>query len=169
MLLKSIMKNLTLLFVICFLSVKSYSQKVSSIQSPKNVIHGSIGSFLLVNSAQLTYDRLLAQKENGFFKSYYLTFKGGGHVSADFSGNNGGSGYLMSAGVTGLTGEGRSHFEVGLGIGYFIEDGSLEGGDDNTIYPSISIGYRKQTSKGFMFRTGVGFAEWAYVGFGYSF
>lgn len=127
------------------------------------------GSVVLVNSVHLTYDRLLAQKENGFFKSYYLTFKGGGNVSIDFSGNNGGSGYLMSAGLTGLTGEGRNHFEVGLGLGYFIEDDSIEGDDENTIYPSVSIGYRKQTSKGFMFRTGVGIAEWVYVGFGYSF
>lgn len=165
---KQTMKNLALLLLLSLFSIKSYSQNVSSIESPKNVIHGSIGSFVLVNSAQLTYDRLLAQKENGFFKSYYLTFKGGGHASLDFSGNNGGSGYLMSAGVTGLTGEGRNHFEVGLGIGYFIENGS-ENGDESTVYPSVAIGYRKQTSNGFMFRTGVGVAEWAYVGVGFSF
>lgn len=169
MVLNYAMKNLALLLLLCLVSVKSYSQNEPSIESPKNVIHGSLGSFVFVNSVHLTYDRLLAQKESDFFKSYYLTFKGGGHVALDFSGNNGGSGYLMSAGVTGLTGKRKNHFEIGLGLGYFIEDGSLEGGNENNIYPSVSIGYRKQTSKGFMFRTGVGIAEWAYVGFGYSF
>lgn len=80
---------------------------------------------------------------------------------------------MSSLGVTALTGKGKNHFEVGLELGYFSESNDAnmneDFADDSQFYPQISIGYRKQSSNGFMLRTGVGIAEWAYVGFGYSF
>lgn len=170
------MKKLPLFLLLALLSLNVFSQNNSAIEASKNVIHGSLGTFIAVNSAQLTYDKLLKESDTGLFKSYYLTFKGGGHVSVDFSGNDSGTGYVTSLGITALTGKGKNHFELGLGLGYFIDTENLiDGGDpetdvnESTFYPNISIGYRKQTSKGFMFRTGLGVVEWAYVGIGYSF
>ncbi|MFK7811204.1 MAG: hypothetical protein AB8B59_01845 [Maribacter sp.] len=170
------MKKIPSLLLLCLLSFTSYAQDSSSIEAPKNVIHGSIGTLLFVNSAQLTYDRLLKQSNNGFFKSYYLTLKAGGHAAIDFSGSNGGTGYVTSFGATALTGNGKNHFEIGLGLGYFIDTENIVSpsnpfgtSDESTFYPNVSIGYRKQTSKGFMFRTGFGVVEWAYIGLGFSF
>ncbi|MFD2585440.1 hypothetical protein ACFSQJ_00760 [Croceitalea marina] len=171
------MKKYFFLILIGLLTRNSYSQENTRQVVPKNVIQLSLGSFVLVNSAHLSYDRLIATKEKGFFKSYYFTAKSGGNFTLDFSGSNSGTGLLTAIGVTGLTGKGKSHFEVGLGLGYFLDhrrnDDNLEEGitpgDDSTFYPSISIGYRKQSPKGFVFRTGLGAAEWFYIGFGYSF
>jgi hypothetical protein len=170
------MNKISLLVVLALLSINSYAQGKPSIELPKNVIHGSIGTFIFVNSAQLTYDRLLKQSNSGFFKSYYLTLKAGGHASIDFSGNDNGTGYVTSLGFTALTGNGKNHFEVGLGLGYFMDsENSINPQDpqvdvdESSFYPNVSIGYRKQTSKGFMFRTGLGVVEWAYVGVGFSF
>lgn len=170
------MKNLSLIVLFCLLSINSYSQNNLTLESPKNLIHGSFGTFLMVNSAQLTYDRLLKQSDNGFFKSYYLTLKAGGHVTIDFSGSESGTGLVTSIGATALTGKGKNHFEVGLGLGYFIDTENIisssnpfGSSDESTFYPNISFGYRKQTTKGLMFRTGLGMVEWAYVGFGFSF
>lgn len=170
------MKNLSLVVLLCLLSVNSYSQDNPSIASPKNVVHGSFGTFLFVNSGQLSYDRLLKQSNSGFFKSYYLTLKAGGHVTIDFSGNESGTGLVTSIGATALTGKGKNHFEVGLGLGYFVDTENIispsnpfGSSDESTFYPNVSIGYRKQTAKGLMFRTGLGIVEWAYVGIGFSF
>jgi hypothetical protein len=152
------------------------AQENTAILPAKNAIHGSFGSFILINSAQITYDRLISAKPNGFFKSYYFTAKAGGHASLDFSGSDSGTGVLSSIGITGLTGAGKNHFEVGLGFGYFFDsvtgDDFVDGtdySDESQFYPQISVGYRKQTSTGFIFRTGLGIIEWAYLGFGYSF
>ncbi len=163
------MRKLLLFLLFCALTKTMYAQERPSVEPSKNAIYASFGSVLFLNSAQLTYDRLLAKSEAGFFKSYYLTFKGGGEAALDFSGNGRGSGYLMSAGVTGLTGKRKNHFELGLGIGYFIESNRFSGQNQGNLYPTIAIGYRKQTSNGFLFRTGIGVAEWLYLGFGYSF
>jgi len=167
---------LGLLLLTLLLNESLLAQKNTTNPPAKNVIYGCLGTFVLFYSAQITYDRLIASKPSGFFKSYYFTAKGGGHTYLDFSGSKSGTGLLTSIGATGLTGSGINHFEVGLGLGYFFDtetgDDSIEGtdySDDSQFYPQISVGYRKQTSNGFMFRTGLGITEWAYLGFGYSF
>ncbi|MFS4494147.1 hypothetical protein [Maribacter sp. 2308TA10-17] len=170
------MKKNSLFILLVLLSVDTFSQNNSVVEAPKNVIHGSLGTAIALNSGHISYDRLLKQSENGFFKSYYLTAKAGGNFGIDFSGSNGATGNLFGVGVTALTGQGKNHFEVGLGLGYFMDTKNIVSAsnpfgssDESTFYPSVSIGYRKQTEKGFVFRTGVGIAEWAYFGFGYSF
>lgn len=168
------MRKLFLLLICCLLMFNLYTQEKPVIEPSNNVLHISLGSFVLLNSVNLTYDRLLTTKEDGFFKSYYFTAKGGANAAINFSGSNSGTGFLTSAGFTGLTGKGKNHFEVGLGLGYFFETSSSDDADDDQtddsqFYPQISIGYRKQTTNGFLFRTGLGVAEWAYIGFGYSF
>lgn len=171
------MKDLSLILLIGLLSLNSYAQdNVVAINSPKNVIHGSVGTIVASFSTHLIYDRLLKQSDNRFFKAYFLTLKVGGIASVDFSGSKSGTGYLTSIGATALTGNGKNHLEVGLGLGYFIDTENVVRSsnpfgtsDESTFYPNVSIGYRKQTSDGIMFRTGFGIVEWAYVGFGFSF
>lgn len=170
------MKNFSILAFLYLLSLNSYSQDNPSLESPKNVIHGSFGTLVYLNSVQLSYDRLLKQSNNGFFKSYYLTVKAGGNATIDFSGSNSGTGLVTSLGATALTGKGKNHFEVGVGLGYFIDTENVispsnpfGSSNESTVYANVSIGYRKQTEKGFMFRTGIGIVEWAYVGVGFSF
>lgn len=176
MLKKLVMKKISLFLLLCFFGMNFYSQDNTIIEPAKNVIHGSMGTIVAAFSAQLTYDRLVKQSDNGFFTSYYATIKGGRHVAIDFSGNNGGTGYVTSIGATALTGKGKNHFEVGLGLGYFIDTENLidegdpeEDVDESTFYPNITVGYRKQTTNGFVFRTGFGVVEWAHVGIGFSF
>lgn len=170
------MKNLSLIILLGLLSLNSYAQNNAAIESPKNVIHGSVGTIIASFSTHLTYDRLLKHSDNGFFRAYFLTLKIGGIASVDFSGSEGGTGYLTSVGGTALTGNGINHLEVGLGLGYFIDTENVVSSsnpfgtsDESTFCPNVSIGYRKQTSNGIMFRTGFGIVEWAYVGFGFSF
>ncbi len=169
------MKNISLLLIL-LISISSFSQDNTIIEYPKNVIYGSIGSIGYSSSLQLSYDRLIKKSNDGFFKAYYATIRGGGLVGLDFSGNDSGTGNVISVGAKALTGKGRHHFEAGLGLGYFIDTQNVLSSsnpfgtaDESTFYPSATLGYRKQSSKGFMFRTGIGIAEWAYVGFGYSF
>lgn len=161
----------SILFILSFLFVQNlYCQQDSNTFTPrKNVVHASIGTFVAGFSAHLSYDRLLASK-NGFFKSYYASAKVGGITAIDFSGTGGGTGSTLSLGVTGLTGSNERHLEVGLGLGYYIDSIIPENDtDESGLFPHFAIGYRLQKSTGFMFRTGIGITEWAYVGFGYSF
>jgi hypothetical protein len=169
------MKKIPLLFIL-LISISSFSQDNNTFEYPKNVIHGSLGSIGYSNSLQFSYDRLIKQSNDGFFKAYYATIKAGGLVGLDFSGNDSGTGNVISIGATALTGRGRHHFEAGLGLGYFIDTENVisasnpfGSSDESTFYPSATLGYRIQTSKGFMFRTGFGSVEWAYFGFGFSF
>ena len=169
------MKKISLLFIL-LISISSFSQENTSIEYSKNVVHGTFGTLIYLYSSQFSYDRLIKRSENSFFKAYYATARIGGHFAIDLSGSNSAAGYLTSIGATALTGSGRHHFEVGLGLGYFIDTENVisasnpfGSSDESTFYPSATLGYRMQTSKGFMFRTGFGVVEWAYFGFGYSF
>jgi len=159
----------------CLVFGQSYAQNQSAPETPKNVIHASLGTFIYVSSAQISYDRLIAENKDLFFTKYYGSIKAGGNLGLFFSEFNGGTGTIASLGATLLTGKSNAHFELGLGLGYFIDtvrsDDFVDDGEAvyNTFFPSISIGYRYQTTKGFMFRTGIGIAEWAYVGVGYGF
>ena len=159
-------KRLYLILFLSILCLKSYAQN----DFRKNTVHTSIGTIGVAFSTHLTYERLLVQKEQGFLKSYYLTARGGKSAALDFSGANTGSGTLTSIGITGLTGIGKHHFEIGLGFGYFI-DGFPENNqeNDNGFYPSFTFGYRREIGSSFLFRTGLGLGELAYFGFGYAF
>lgn len=133
-----------------------------------NVIHGSLGTFVFIYSAHVSYDRLLARKDKGFFKSYYTTLRASINEEVGLSDGSATS-FPVTLGFKGLTGKGTKHFEFGLGMQYYPNGTNNPISTKSTFSPAVTLGYRKQTTNGFMFRTGLGIGEWAYVGFGYSF
>lgn len=179
----SMMKKRSFIFIyvlIALFSVTGYSQDQQNIDFSKNAIHGTVGTFLITNSFHLSYDRLIKAKDKGFFKAYYGTVKVGVNKAHSLFVPGAGvtRSLIGSVGITALTGKGKKHLELSLGISAirsFNEVYSGEGDKQRIVekysisYPQISIGYRRQISKGFLFRTGVGVPEWAYIGFGYSF
>ena len=71
-----------------------------------------------------------------------------------------GSLVLVEGGI--LTGVDKSHFEAAIGMSYFMEKE-----DNRYLTPAVSFGYRLQKPGGrFIFRTGLGYPEGLYVGFG---
>jgi len=157
------------LFFVFFNFQSVHSQNSINISPSKNAIHASFGTIGISFSAHIGYDRFI-KSSNGFFKSYYASAKVGGIASLDFSGANSGTGQTFSAGITALTGNGDKHFEVGLGLGYYHDTEIPEfDTSQSTFYPNFNIGYRLQKPNGFLFRTGIGLTEWAYLGFGYNF
>jgi len=165
------MKFSQLLVLLIFFSTYISAQDDQTFEAPKHVIHASGGYAVLAASANLSYDYRISQKETGFFKSYYATAKVNYQTLGTFAPGSSSEGYAFTAGITGLTGKGKGHFETSLGLSYFIETNNEDEGGikDNIILPSLSLGYRRQITKGLVFRTGVGFTELLYVGFGYSF
>ena len=148
-----------------------YFQSYTQDDVHKNSVQVSAGSAVIPFSGHLSYDRLLIKKETGFFKSYYLTLKAGRLGAFTFT-PPGVNSILTSINCTGLTGLGKDHLEFGLGLGYHIAKNTSDEYTDrfstNFFYPSFYIGYRKIKDK-YIFRTGIGIAEWVYVGVGYNF
>ncbi len=69
-------------------------------------------------------------------RTTYLSGKGGRNAYGNFGGNSSGTGsYVASLGATALTGSGKNHFELGIGLGRFfdsiIEDGETDINFDN--------------------------------------
>ncbi len=157
----------------------SNESEASNTEFSKNVLHGSISPFIIINSINVNYDRLLATNNNGFFKAYYGTARAGLFTFLNFAPGGDSVYFPLSLGVTGLSGSKKDHFELSLGLSYFID--KSEAGEDDPIIdedfddddsffiPNIAIGYRKQISKGGVFRAGLGWPESLYVGWGYSF
>ena len=97
----------------------------------------------------------------------------------DFFGASNTSLFSIRGGL--LTGyDKRNHFEANIGLGLanvveeaysgFYGSGGSSGSNYRAIYPVGNIGYRFQVpNKNFVFRTGVGFPELLYVGFGVAF
>lgn len=130
--------------VFIFFHLHAAAQSAVPAEAAKNVVHGSVGTFVVVSAVHLSYDRLLADQQNGFFKSYYFTLRGGGQTAIALFDTEGDTGTTISAGFTGLTGKGKHHFEVGLGLGYLLQttlDDAPEA--ENALFPSIALGYRK--------------------------
>ncbi len=129
----------------------------------KNSIHGSVGTILFVSSANVFYERILSESTN---QSRFTTFaRVGIHgfhaVNIWGGGDTNSSAFVVQGGI--LTGQNRSHLEAALGVGYIMST-------ETTLIPAFALGYRNQiTGKNFMFRVGVGFPEFIYLGLGYSF
>lgn len=98
-------------------SISCYAQDLKHTGLSKNVVHGSIGTFIFLNSTHISYDILLTAQDKGFFKAYYATVRAGGNITLGLNPITSFYNFIASAGITGLTGREKHHFELGLGIG----------------------------------------------------
>ncbi len=136
----------------------------------KNAIHFTPG----VQALTLSYERKLwhPKKENPFFKTITGRFEGGvfqAVLNAAFSDDSEiHSFYALS--VSGITGKGKNHLEVGFGIARTDHAEKIYCCLNTyyDIYPSI--GYRLQKPDGkFVFRAGVSHPRYTYISVGYAF
>lgn len=125
----------------------------------KNTIHGSLGTLLLLNTANVFYDRIITESK-GYNK--FTTFVRAGYNSfyaVSIARPEHEDLFTLEGGM--LLGGGFSHFEAAVG-------GTIY--DIQKILPAFSLAYRGQRpGKGFMFRGGIGTPEFIFVGMGYSF
>jgi hypothetical protein len=165
---KTIIFRTLFVFLILLSFIKSYAQKqyvqehkTDTTQSglKKNVIYGSLGVFPFWGTLNGNYERLVAERKDKFFKSYWLKFGGGYWISWGVWGPH------FMTGLTTLTGSKNSHLELSAGLTVLLDDWDLY-----YIGPSGTIGYRFQKPGGhFIFRTGIGFPEPIYISLGFSF
>lgn len=122
----------------------------------KNIIYATVGFAGLYGAINANYERIIIQKDRGFFKNYLVRVGGG--VWAEWSGE----GRYAVAGLTGLTGVNKHHLEIHLGMAYrsWYDD----------VTPAGGLGYRFQKPGGhFVFRAGASFPESLYVSIGFCF
>lgn len=168
------------LIIITFLSSNAWSQgDTSHVELKKNALYGTAGSVVAVLFADFSYERMIIAKNNRFCNSLWLKAGAGLYSSWGYGGP------CFSLRGTYLSGLRNSHFEASLGIlaiydkvghpinvsnaRYFGEPVPTKL-DDTWFVPSGSIGYRHQKPNGhFIFRTGAGFPETAYLSLGFCF
>jgi len=173
-----------LLFFIVFFSYKTtYGQNLSdtiNLEKPnRNLIHATIGIAGLAGTYHVNYERMLIGFEKGTLAGLWskVGVGGWGVWSA------GGPYQSISVGI--LTGPHRNHFELNAGVARmfnrigFEREQSLstqlsEPQPFKSGYVNVSLvgtaGYRYQKPDGsFMFRSGLGYPEIIYVGFGVAF
>jgi len=160
-----------LIFQVIFSDLKTINNSYLDLIkiTPRNVAYITRSTILVANSISLNYDVLLKEKEKGFFKKYYSHLEVGTfEINKGFFLTESSNGILANAGFIGLTGKKRNHFEVGLGVGLYTELKDTNDDKDSFIVPNILLGYRYETSKGIIFRTGIG-GLGIYTSLGYRF
>jgi hypothetical protein len=162
------MKNstLSLIFIISllFFSNSGVAQDLKTdLVEPKmynnslNISVGPGGIFIFYLPAAVYYERMFQGELFG--PKIASIFDAGLGVETHWGG--GGRFYMGRYGV--LVGAKKHHLEVKAGLVYFT--GDLQG-----LNPSFSVGYRSQKRLShFIFRTGIGWPEAIYVGWGVSF
>tara|TARA_B100000963_G_C22191987_1_gene479239 strand:- start:66 stop:554 length:489 start_codon:yes stop_codon:yes gene_type:complete len=144
----------------------SQSKKMSS----KNNLNGNnfslnLGSALIINGIGLKYERLIPRKK------VYYTLMGGVHFNRiNFFGFEDHLTVYFSNGlITGINK--RKHFEASLGLGLDMYRYPQSTGFRYVEFaPIFNIGYRFQVpDESYVFRSGIGFPELIYLGFGLSF
>jgi hypothetical protein len=168
------------LFIFILLSSATFSQ--TNDVSDKNTLKSNnisfcIGTAILANSLGLMYQRLIQSNRTKlacFTLSANVNF-----FRVSFFGASNTTVFSIRGGV--LTGcQNNNHFEANLGAGLanvidesysgFYGTGGSSASNYTAIYPVGNIGYRFQApNKNFVFRTGIGFPELLYVGFGVAF
>jgi len=153
---------ITVLFVLSNSLVKAQEEKKDSlkINLNKNSINLSLGPggiLLAFLPAHVSYERLFQGKIFGSRNSAILDLGVGGALIWDSE-----SQFIINRfGI--LTGSGHRHFEAKAGV-------CFSWGSHQGLFPSASIGYRKQKpGSHFIFRTGIGFPDALYVSWGFSF
>tara|TARA_B100001059_G_C17828859_1_gene583267 strand:+ start:1488 stop:2003 length:516 start_codon:yes stop_codon:yes gene_type:complete len=169
-----------ILFIFLLLSSAAFSQSndVSDENTLKsNNVSFCIGSAILANGLGLIYQRVIKPKET---KLSCFTISGAvNFFRVDFFGASNTTVFSIRGGV--LTGcQNNNHFEANLGAGLanvidesysgFYGTGGSSASNYTAIYPVGNIGYRfQEPNKNFVFRTGIGFPELLYIGFGVAF
>ena len=130
-----------------------------------NNISLNIGSALIVNGIGLKYERLIPRKK------VYYTLMGGVHFNRiNFFGVEDHLTVYFSNGlITGINK--RKHFEASLGLGLDMYRYLHSTGFRYVEFaPIFNIGYRFQVpDESYVFRSGIGYPELIYLGFGLSF
>ncbi|MEN8119248.1 MAG: hypothetical protein ABFS35_02835 [Bacteroidota bacterium] len=160
------MKFITIISLLVFIISTSHAQgdKVEIFQSgQKNLVYGSICIFGPGASANGNYERMIAERNNKFFKTYWFRISGGVYSAWEW-----GNGIHFITGVTMLSGSGKNHFEFNIGLTSIFDLASSV--DNQYIFPAGILGYRYQKKDGhFVFRSGLGFPEIVYFSFGFCF
>lgn len=151
-------------------------EATSQVKESKNVIHGTIGFIPLYFAGNISYERRFAANSDKFLRSFWLKVSGGAWAAWAVGGP------LYYAGITSLTGSGKSHLEFNLGFASRYDKKSYEEKDyfrptepkvkSDYYKNSIAggIGYRFQSPDGgFVFRAGISYPESIYIGLGISF
>lgn len=154
--------------IIILFSLNSYSQNelVSStpLEYKKNSIDVTYGTFGFTGALTTSYYRFLLKKPkiiNPFLKL------GVGKQYGFSEDERSRDVYIINAGA--LVGNSKHHFECGIGI---VNDFKKNGRYTDFLEPSGFLGYRIQNFESkipFIFRSGLGYPETLYVGFGIAF
>ncbi len=162
------MKRLLVLVLILAASNITFSQSENTDLKNSlncNNISLNIGSALIINGIGLKYERLIPRKK------VYYTLMGGVHFNRiNFFGVEDHLTIYFSNGlITGINKQ--KHFEASLGLGldkyrfHYSRDFRY-----SEFAPIFNIGYRFQApDESYVFRSGIGFPELLYLGFGLSF
>ncbi|MDF1570435.1 MAG: hypothetical protein P1P82_02335 [Bacteroidales bacterium] len=133
-------------------------QEIFSRKEAKNAVVGSAGTALVVSEANIAYERKLVSFEKREVSSLWLK---GRYTRFTRRLNQDGASFIDLSAMA-LLGKRNSYTEISAGIGMFPAQ--------SAVYPAGSVGYRYHRSRGgIILRTGVGFPEIFYVGFGYGF
>ena len=137
-------------------TVVADSSKLLMRKNSLNLSIGPGGIFRFYLPVAAYYERLV---QNNFLgPKIAMTFDVGGGLETHWAG--GGPFYMARFGI--LTGMKKSHLEAKVGAVYFDDLGGLK--------PAFCLGYRGQLyNSHFTFRTGVGWPEAIYVGWGVAF
>jgi len=155
------------LFVFVLLSTLTFAQP-EDVPAPsllnRNSISFDAGWALLAYGIGLKYERLSPSKKHNMYTAFSI---GANYHEVNFFSID--RHFMPSVRLGLITGKKiKHHFEVmgGGGLLYTRPIGKSAG----MIWPAFNLGYRYQVpEQGFVFRTGVGFPEFLYVGFGISF
>nr|WKN38260.1 hypothetical protein K4G66_06040 [Tunicatimonas sp. TK19036] len=147
----------------------------------KNVVHISAGFVPLRGAYNLNYERMIAELSKSFINSILLRVGGGEWGAWAVGGSH------LVGGVSILTGSRKGHVEFNAGLTRLYDRLGYEGHIESNLlfnnneppppksqfvyyYPAGALGYRYQKPGGhFVFRTGIGYPETIYIGFGAAF
>jgi hypothetical protein len=149
-----------LLSTLCFGQQNEYDSIKP--KNNKSSFYLSLGILPIYLSAVANYEIMLVERPDKFFKNSGIRFGGGVFTFwEDY-------GAAVVATYTSITGKGGNHLEFGFGATY-LKYLSYDA-EDWAILPAGNIGYRfTKPSSNFIFRTGIGFPEGVYIGFGFRF
>ncbi len=158
------MKSLTTICVAILFIILSHTEGNCQIETfPKNYVYGTISFVGLGAGASLNYERTINHNlERPILQQINARAAIGTYAVWDSSGK------IAMLGATGLTGKSNHRLETMMGIAASKND-ALEL-NTTDINLAVSVGYRIQKQQGrFLFRTGVGWPEGIYLGFGFTF